>query len=294
MSVCVVREVACPPDRIIESSDDFYAQGAEKVLSYSEIANQKIDVFESGVKLSAAAHRNLPSYYHSAEEQTVDKKMAASEWTEMSAGAESFAAALGGSIRFLIAGNPEKLLLKKLYWKPGAMIKSIFGGAGEFAVVAVDETPAESDFSLVASRVFVFEYAGNFDIGEVEGLCVGLPMKSDLLSEVLEWLGIYGKACFSPNDDYDYEPQEADFDRSISRLILDLQGDTLSTNWSFNELKMLIGKVIAESGENQNQIGSQIKGIEFLNGSGAEKQIIVRLVGETELRLRISSHTYLN
>lgn len=303
LSVCVVREVVSPPDRIIESSDDFYAQGAEKVLSYFEIANQQIDVFESGVNLSATAQRNLPSYYNPAEAQPADKTATASEWTETSAGAESFAAVLGGTIRFLVAGNCEKLPLRKLYWKPDAMIKSVFAKAGEFAVAAVDKTPTESDFRPVTKHIFVFEYTGNFDIEEIEGLCVGLPLKNsgDLLNEVLEWLARFGKACFSPNDDYDYEPQEADFDHSISRLILDLQGDTLSTNWSFNELKMIVGKVIAKGGgsiltkrcENQNEIDSQIKGIEFLDGTG-ETKMIVKLANGREIALKIASHTYLN
>ncbi len=296
LSVCVVREVVFPPDRLIESSDDFYAQGEEKVLSYFEIEKRKIDVFESGVFLSTETHRNLPSYYNPAESQPTDEK--ASKWTEMSAGAESFAAILTGrAIHFLVAGNREKLSLKNIYWKPGAMIKSVFARAGEFAVVTVDKDPVESDFRPVANQVFVFEYAGNFDIEEIEGLCVGLPItigEDDLLDEAARWLARFGKACFSPNYDYDYKPQEADFDDSISRLILRLRGDVLSTNWNFNELKTLIEKIAAEGGKSQNSAGVQIKGIEFLNASGEEERIIVKLTGETEIRLKIASHTYLN
>lgn len=305
LSVCVVREVASPPDRLIESSDDFYAQGAEKVLSYREIENRKIDVFESGVFLSADARRNLPSYFNFAEEQPADNAAAVSEWTEIGAGAESFAAILaGGAIHFLVAGNRERLPLKNIYWKPGAMIKSVFARAGEFAVVAVDAVPAESDFRPVSHQVFVFEYTGNFDIEEIEGLCVGLPIanKSDLLDAVLEWLGIYGKACFSPNDDYDYEPQETDFDNSISRLVLGLRGDVLSTNWNFDELKTLVGKIFTESvekvgaksGENPTCADAQIKGIEFLSGNGQEAKMIVKLANETEITVKVASHTFLN
>lgn len=176
------------------------------------------------------------------------------------------------------------------------MLKSVFAHAGEFAVVPVDKAPVESNFRPITNQVFVFEYTGNFDIEEVEGLCVGLPIadESDLLDEGAKWLGVFGKACFSPNDDYDYEPQEADFDDSISRLILDLQGDVLSTNWNFSELKTLVGKIVAEDGESQNSIDAQIKGIEFLTGNGEEKRMIVKLASETEIRLKIASHTYLN
>lgn len=297
LSVCVVREVASPPDRLIESADDFYAMGAEKVLSYNRIEKQKIDVFDSGVFLSVDARRKLPSYFNYRAEQTADDTTIVSEWTEMSVGAESFASVLaGGTIHFLVAGNREKLTLKNIYWKPGAMLKSVFARAGKFAVVPVDKVPVESDFRPVAKQVFVFEYTGNFDIEEIEGLCVGLPVadESDLLDEAVKWLGTFGKACFSPNDDYDYEPQESDFDDSISRLILDLQGDVLSTNWNFNELKTLVGKIVAEDGESQNPIDARIKGIEFLNGNGEEKRMIVRLAGDAEIRLKIASHTYLN
>jgi hypothetical protein len=297
LSVCVVREVASPPDRVIESSDDFYAMGAEKVLSYDELEKRRIDVFDSGVFIFGEARRKLPSYFNCQAEQTTDDTAAVSEWTEMSAGAESFAPVLaGGAIHFLVAGNQGKLSLKNIYWKPGVMLKSVFARAGEFAVIPVDKTPVESDFRPVETQVFVFEYAGNFDIEEIEGLCVGLLVddESDLLDEAAEWLARFGKACFSPNDDYDYEPQEADFDESVSRLILDLQGDVLSTNWNFNELKTLVGKIVAEHGKSQNSIDSQIKGIEFLIGDGEEKRMIVKLAGETEIRLKIASHTYLS
>lgn len=297
LSVCVVGKTVSPPDRIIESSDDFYSMGAEKVLSYSEIEDQKINVFELGVSFFAESQRSLPSYYNFAEQQTTEqqKKATDCEWAEMNAGAESFASVTGGAIHFLVAGNREKLPLKKLYWKPGALIKSVFARAGEFAVVAVDEDPVESDFRPVTEQVFVFEYAGNFDIKEVEGLCVGLPItdESDLLGEAVGWLTRFGKACYSPNDDHDYEPQEKDFDDSISRLILALRGDVLSTNWSFDELKTLVGKIIAENGENRNSVNAQIKGIEFLSGN-EETRMIVKLANDAEIQLKIASHTFLN
>ncbi len=300
LSVCVVRETVSPPDRTIESSDDFYSMGAEKVLSYREIEDQKIDVFESGVSFFTESQRSLPSYFNFAEQQTTEQQQTTnSEWTEISAGGESFAATLtGSSIHFLVAGNREKLPLKKLYWKPGAMIKSVFAKAGEFAVVAVDKDPVESDFRPVTEQVFVFEYAGNFDVEEVEGLCVGLPIanESDLLDEAVKWLGVFGKTCYSPNDDYDYEPQEADFDNSISRLILDLQGDVLSTNWNFTELKTLAEKIITEKAENvarHGGINGQIKSLEFLGGK-EESKIIVKFSDGTEVALKVATHTYLN
>lgn len=297
LSFCVVRKTVSPPDRTIESSDDFYSTGAEKVLSYSEIEQQKIDVFEAGVSFFTESRRSLPSYFNFAEQQTTERQKEATdcEWAETNAGAESFASVTGGAIHFLVTGNRVKLPLKKLYWKPGAMIKSVFAKAGEFAVVAVDKDPVESDFRPVTEQVFVFEYAGNFDVEEAEGLCVGLPIanESDLLDEAVEWLGVFGKACYSPNDDYDYEPQEKDFDDSISRLILNLRGDVLSTNWSFNELKTLVGKIVGEGGENQNSIDAVIKGIEFLGDNG-EPKLIVKMANETQIRLKIASHTFLN
>ena len=308
LSVCVVREVKPPPDQIIESYADYCDLGTEKVLSYREIESKEIEIFESGVSVSTNALRQMPNHFGfspnlplSAEEtqaetkETVVEEKPVDEWTETGEGAESFAVAVGGAIRFLIAGNREKLRLKKIYWKPGAALKSIFARAGEFAAVAVDADPVESDFRALTESVFVFEYTGSFDIEEIEGLCVGLPITSenDLLDEAVEWLGVFGKACFSPNDDYDYEPQETDFDDSISRLILDLQGDVLSTNWNFNELKTLVGKIVSKSDESQNQIDVQVKGIEFLNGNGEEKRMVVKLEGNTEIRLKIAPHIYL-
>lgn len=218
-------------------------------MSYFEVENQEIEVFESGASVFASALRQLPNHFAStpnlppASEKPEDDS--ADEWTEIGEGVKSFAANLPGStIRFLAVGDREKLPLKKIYWKPGERLEPIFIGAGEFAVVSVENEPQDADFRLLAAPVFVFEYTGSYGIEEVKGLCVGLPIETTdkLLNEAIEWLACFGKACFSPNDDYDYEPQEADFDDSISRLIPRLRGDVLSTNWNFNELKTLIGK----------------------------------------------------
>ena len=308
LPVCVVREVASPPDRIIESYADYCDLGTEKVLSYRVIEKEAIEIFESGVSVLTSALRRLPNHFGfspnlppSAEKTEADEENSVAEnptdmWTETGEGAESFAVAVGGAIRFLVAGNREKLPLKKIYWKPGAVLRSIFTRAGEFAAVAVDTDPVESDFCALTEPVFVFEYTGNFDIEEIEGLCVGLPVtdESDLLDEAAQWLSDYGKACYSPDDDYDYDTQESNFNDSISRLILDLRGDVLSTNWSFNELKTLVGKIIAaNAGANRNYAGIQITSIEFLSGN-EEAKMMVRLANDSEITLKIASHTYLN
>jgi len=307
LSVCVVREVNHPPDRIIESYADYRDLGTEKVLSYREIESREIEIFDSGVSVLTSALKQMPNHFdlhqsspppaetaQGVTEETFAEEKLVDEWTEIGEGTESFAPCVGGAMHFLIAGNSEKLPLRKIYWKPGAALKSIFVRAGAFAVVSVSNDPVESDFHWVANQVFAFEYTGNFDIEEVEGLCVGLPImnESGLLDEAVEWLGTFGKACYSPDDDYDYDRQEEDFSDSISRLILELRGNVLSTNWSFHELKTLVGKIVAaKSGENQNH--AQIKGIEFLGGN-EETKVIVKLANETEIALNIASHTYLN
>lgn len=306
LSVCVVREVNHPPDRIIESYADYRDLGTEKVLSYREVKSREIKIFDSGVSVLTSALQQMPNHFDlyqssplpaetaqaATEECSVEEKPA-DEWMEIGEGAESFAPCIGGAIRFLIAGNSEKFPLRKIYWKPGAALKSIFFRVGAFAVVSVSSDPVESDFSPIANQVFVFEYTGSFDIEEVEGLCVGLPItnESGLLDEAVEWLARFGRACYSPNDDYDYERQDEDFGDSISRLILELRGNALSTNWSFHELKTLVEKIVAaKSGENQNH--AQIKGIKFLSGNEKTK-MIVKLTNETEIPLEIASHTYL-
>ena len=307
LSVCVVREVNHPPDGIIESYADYRDLGTEKVLSYREIESREIEIFDSGVSVLTSALKQMPNHFdlhqsspppaettQAVTEETFAEEKLVDEWMEIGEGAESFAPCVGGAMRFLIAGNSEKLPLRKIYWKPGAALKSIFVRAGAFAVVSVSNDPVESDFHWVANQVFAFEYTGNFDIEEIEGLCVGLPItnESGLLDEAVEWLGTFGKACYSPDDDYDYDRQEEDFSDSISRLILELRGNVLSTNWSFHELKTLVGKIVAaKSGENQNH--AQIKGIEFLGGN-EETKVIVKLANETEIALNIASHTYLN
>lgn len=120
----------------------------------------------------------------SAEEAfTTNKKNSVEEkpiedWTETDVGAESFAFAVGGAIRFLVVGNREKLPLKKIYWKPGAPLQSIFARAGEFAAVSIAADPVELDFRALTESVFVFEYTGSFDIEESESLRIPISIKT--------------------------------------------------------------------------------------------------------------------
>ena len=68
----------------------------------------------------------------------------------------------------------------------------------------------------------------------------------------------------------------------------------LSTNWSFHELKTLAGKIIAaNAGANRNHADIQITGIKFLSGN-EEAKMIVRLANDSEITLKVASHTYLN
>ena len=308
LPVCVVREIYTPANGEIDGYDDFYDLGEEKVLTYRQIEKDRIDIFESHISRSRLAEDN--SFYAfdfnrhlsqanstetSRENQT--KENDSPEWFETSEGLPSFAAVLGGTIRRFIAGNRQKLPLKKIYWKPGEAVEKFFVRAGEYAVVSANADPTDADFRPVNGQIFVFEYTGNFDIEEIDGLCAGLPISDDgnFIEEAAKWLTLYGKACFSPSDDYDYDQQESDFDASISRLILELRRDTLSTNWNFSELKSVVGRTIiaAGNGHSQNSSAANISQIKFTQVQG-ETALCVKLDNGQEVFLKVAAHTYVN
>lgn len=312
LPVCVVREITAPVDGAINCYANFYDLGAEKVLSYSEIEKDKIEIFQSSVACSADEETH--NFYRfgfnnhlspSGNQENNSFSGESNEWLEIGEGLASFAGVLGGTTRQFVVGNTAKFPLKKIYWKTGTVIEKFFVAAGEFAVVPVESDPQENDFRPVTEQVFVFEYTGNFDIEEVDGLRVGIPAErtSDFTDEAILWLASYAKACYSPSDDYDYDSQEEDFDDSISRLTLELRGDTVSTDWKFSEIKAIIEKIISEKpagspdspGNRQANIvpsAFQIKSINFPPENGTAK-IIVELADKTKIPLKIAAHTYL-
>ncbi len=312
LPVCVVRRLTTPAtDSIINCYADFCDLGEEQVVSYREIETGQIAVFDSAVsyfldeeKRSRCRYKFIGDYQESlgaADDAKSDERPSAG-WFAAHEGLTSFAGILGGEIYELAAGNRQKLNVKRICWKPGKQITEFFCEPGEFAVVSVEDTPDKGDFRHITEQIFAFESAASRFIEDVEGLCVAIPLaaSSALADEAARWLRLCGRACFSPDDDYDYDQQEQDFDDSISRLLLDLRGDVLSTDWSFQELKTVVGKfaaeriknIAAENGEIQRLTDTQIKNIRFSSESGVTK-IVVKLNDGMEIPLKIASHTYL-
>lgn len=312
LPVCVVRRLTAPAaDSIINCYADFCDLGEEQVASYREIENEPVEIFDSAVsyfldeeKRADCRYKFVGDYQESfgaSDNAKLDERPSAG-WFAAHEGLTSFAGILGGEIYELAAGNRQKLNVKRICWKPGKQIAEFFCEPGEFAVVSVEDAPDEGDFRPITEQIFVFESAASQFIGDVEGLCVAVPLaeSSSLADEAARWLGLCGRACFSPDDDYDYDQQEQDFDDSISRLLLELRGDVLSTNWSFQELKTVVEKFAAEkikniaveNGEKQSCTNAGIKNIGFLCESG-ETKIVVKLNDGMEIPLKIASHTYL-
>lgn len=307
LPVCVVKEMNAPGfDSNIESYSDFCILGAERVLSYREIQEQKLDVFDSAVAYFLDAEKRADARYKYvgglADDFEPPTATSGDEsetgWFDAPEGLASFAGLVGGTIREFVAGDRRKLRLKRIYWKPGKRINEFFCEPGEFAVAPVGSLPAEKDFRPVGEQVFAFQYPASRFIEDVEGLCVAVPNAetATFADEAARWLEECGRICFSPDDDYDYDQQETDFDDSIARLILDLRGDVLSTNWSFNELKAVVGKIVAEradSGSGAKRDGdARIKTIE-ISGEKGEAKITARLADETEISLRVAACVYL-
>lgn len=311
LPVCVVREISAPVNRAVTCYADYYDFGKEKVLSYGEIEEGKLDIFESSVAcrddVNSHDHYRFDFHNSPSESDNQENNSAAEsdEWMEIGEGLASFAGITGGTIRQFVAGNTAKFPLKKTYWKPGAGLEKFFVAAGEFAVVSAEADPQENDFRPVTNQVFVFEYTGNFDIEEIDSLRVGIPNEpaGDFTEKAVSWLTDFGKACYSPNDDYDYELQEEDFDGSISRLTLELRKDTISTDWRISELKIIVDKIISERAAkdaDQNEKPPNIAAgntprIESLNfpSETGDKKLTVTLNDKTKIFLKIAPHTYL-
>ncbi len=121
---------------------------------------------------------------------------------------------------------------------------------------------------------------------------VPLAKASAFPNEAALWLWLCGGSCFSPDDDYDQ--QEQDFDDSISRLLLDLRGELLSTDCNFQELKTVIDKLIStNSGKNQknSSTATHIPSIDFLQYID-ENKLNVKLENRLEILLKVVTHIY--
>lgn len=309
LSVCVLRKITLEANTRISNFDDFYSLGEETVMSYRQIEEQNIFICseramfylgqeedQSEFKLNFTNTRNSKGF--AGEERDANP-----EWGQASYGLACFVSVLGGEIYTLEAGNRQALPLKTIFWKPGAHINEFFYESGTFAIGQAGKMPEERDFKPVREQVFVFELTGNWDVSSVAGLCVGIPVGGDrqFAAQAAWWLEFYGKACYCPDDDYDYEQQENDFEYSINRMLLELKGDTISTNWKFDELKGVIERILEQSGETDAvRIGQgapapqfQITSIGFEQDEGNTK-LNVRLQEGRIIKLNVAPLTYLN
>lgn len=146
-------------------------------------------------------------------------------------GAKSFAPVieqvLGETAYEINSGNPHRLNVKQIWWKPGVALEEFLVESGEFALSDTKlEVIPESGWEAIGSHtVFAYECTENWDITQTDGLIVGVR---DDLQQKLGFLNVAAWCVWDYNhDNADSDTLEDSFRKSLEEMKASLFTDCL-------------------------------------------------------------------
>lgn len=147
---------------------------------------------------------------------------------EHSYGLSSFLPQIGQAFT-LKHGDPTRLLINTLWWKPeGQPQHDFFYQPGSYGISAND-TPPEAWTPITKAPVFAFTQPSNYHVSDVDLIAGTTDILSFLQNEI--W------AVFSPNDDSDHDPQEESFRRTIEDFIRSVIGKCVPRDFTLYDLR---------------------------------------------------------
>jgi len=124
-----------------------------------------------------------------------------------------------GDAYTLVCGNPERLTIGTIYWKPGAERTDEFNLPGEWGIGDDDQEPTCWQ-PVTVDTVFAFDDPDCWDVDSV-----------DFIVGTTNPLAFYQReawAGFDPqNDDYDYETIQESYEETCAAHIRALIGDAI-------------------------------------------------------------------
>lgn len=156
-----------------------------------------------------------------------------------------------GAIHHVAAGNEERLTVKRLYWRVGALIDGIFHHKGDYALIDADREPEAGDWQPITQKenVYAFDDSVNWDISDSEDLVVGTNGATE---DKLTFFNSEAMAIWSSqNDEASWEEMEVCFKKSLeaekSGLFVDTIEDETFDLWTiknrFNIIKEEISTI---------------------------------------------------
>lgn len=134
-----------------------------------------------------------------------------------------------GKCYTLIHGDPARLKIERLWWKPGRLVRDFFHEPGEWGTGAGDCPPA-GWHPVSEEVVFTFNDASNWEVTDVDWTVGTCEMISFLRNEA--WAG------FDPeSDEHDFEEMQACYEESNERYLREVIGNCVPVRFTVHDLQ---------------------------------------------------------
>ena len=126
-------------------------------------------------------------------------------------------------------GDPKRLKVENLWWKPGRVLREFFYEPGEWGVGDCVRPPAEWH-GADQQPVFTFNDASNWDVADVDWTVGATDMVSFLRNE--SWSGFDQE-----NDEHNYEELQESYEDSIDRVLREVIGNCVPVRFTVHDLQ---------------------------------------------------------
>lgn len=136
---------------------------------------------------------------------------------------------LVGKCYALKHGDPKRLKVESLWWKPGRVVREFFHEPGEWGVG--DRVRPPADWHRVDQQpIFSFNDASNWDVVDVDWTVGTTDMVSFLRDE--SWAGFDYES-----DEHNYDELQESYENSIDRLLREVIGNCVFVRFSVHDLQ---------------------------------------------------------
>lgn len=139
----------------------------------------------------------------------------------------SFLGMTGPAYR-LSSGDPKRLHIRRVWWRPGAHAKEVFYEPGVWGLGGPEQEPAEWS-AVTADNVFTFSQPACWQLGDAE--------MTAHAADQIAFLRNYAWGAFSyDHDQASYDELHDSFESSIDWMIRRIIGNCLGTTFNVNEI----------------------------------------------------------
>jgi hypothetical protein len=178
---------------------------------------------------------------------------------------------LVGRCYALKCGDPARLKVESLWWKPGKGVREFFHEPGEWGIGAGDHPPTRWQ-QVDQEPVFSFTDASNWEVDSVDWTVGTNDIVAFLRNE--SWAGFDQES-----DEHNYEELQASYEESIERVLRQVIGNCVPVRFSVHELQSFMPTKDARIQKVRYHYDEQ--------GSSSPQEITVTNAKGEEARLRL-------